>query len=181
MGASVGKKEQIIATHDDEKRDLEKWAGMTFLPLYNAETGKQFRLVHLQDRPDLLLEAPNGTQLGLEVAHFYPGKDDAKKLYGRPSTAPPRKRAPADFDPETLRLDVTKLNELLEQKQEKGRSYDCHHPVLLLILSASPLLTWSDFMRFCDEIRAPGGVYHETWLLPLDDDRAGYSRLIRLQ
>lgn len=164
--------ENAMNSHSHEKHALEKAAIDLFVPLYNARFGKQYRLVEMRDRPDALLEAEDGTRIGLEVAHlFYPGGREAKILLGR---------ANGLHGLQTLGKLVNGLNDLLDKKVEKRLGYTCSYPISLLIRSASPIWSGSDFNGVQHMLRVPAEVYHEIWLLAQDNQIPGWPHLIRL-
>ncbi len=162
-----------MGAHENEKERLQEVATHYFLPAYAALVQKTFRLVTLQDRPDAILEALDGTRRDLEITSLFTDDEEAKILLGRSSSLC---HGIQSSDEALLRL-----NTRLAEKERQGASYQCRHPMLLVIRVASPIFTSPDFERFRDDIHVPRGVFSETWLLFPDEDGPGQSRLMRLQ
>src|SRR5437773_1608855 len=64
-------------SHEDDEaqnRELELGAITAFIPLFNARTGRGFRLLRMHeennDQPDAVLESADGRQLGVEITHL---------------------------------------------------------------------------------------------------------------
>jgi hypothetical protein len=53
----------------------------------------------------------------------------------------------------------------IKDKSAKSFSYKCDFPILLLIRSASPIFTVSDFKKAKNEIIIPNNAFSEIWLL----------------
>ena len=110
-----------------------------------------------QECPDFLLEAEDGTCLGLEVTHLYYDSQEAKMILGRSSDGL--------HGVECFAHSVDALNKLLKKKGELGRSYQRSYPVSLLVRVASPIFDSSAFENSKHLLEIPKDVYQDVWLL----------------
>jgi len=157
----------------NEKRALERAAAEWFLQRYNELVHKVFRITILQERPDVVVEAADGTVIGIEVTHLYYDDLEAKMLLGR---------SVEEFHrPENFTELLDQLDRLLKKKLEVGRKYPWDHPLFLIIRSVSPVFTGEDFAGIEKYVALPTGIYDEIWLLVRDEvNDEDWSDLIRL-
>ena len=155
-----------------EPGDLKKSTVGAFLPLYNSQTAKEFRVISHQEQPGVVLEAEDGTQLGLEICHLPHGQAATKTPSGGSDLSPAGVQDDLDM--------VTRLNALLDEKARQGRSVVSPYPVSLVVRGPSGALSSFDLNGARDLIRVPDGVYHEVWLLADQEHIPGWPYLIRL-
>jgi hypothetical protein len=163
-------------------RDLELAAINLFVPLYNARTGRSFKLLRMQESPDAVLEAADRSQLGVEIAHlgyaYRPGEHSSGATN---ELAFLLDRVPA-VTSETQVGDrlITELNLTLAKKANKYASTVRDYPIALLVRAASPIWTASNFERARGDIYVPPSAFCEVWLLAKGDDGIAWTHLMRL-
>lgn len=157
----------------DEKTALELAAVEWFLQQYNRVVNRDFKIIAKQERPDVVVQASDGSLLGIEVAHLFYDGQEAKILLGRAENPV--------HEEEDFEFMVKQLERLLNKKLRVGQTYEWEAPLILLIRSASPLFTGADFARGIKQISAPVGIYNEIWLLARDSKiNIGWQDLLRL-
>lgn len=158
-----------------ENARLEKAALDWFLRGYHRRKRIRYFLVRLGDRPDAILEAPDGSRIGVEITHLFYDRQEAEMLLGRSRTRGPH-------GGERFSDLLGELDRLICKKAEQIGEYRCPYPVVLVVRAASPIFSGQDFeaAEARGEIRVPEGAFHEVRLLAGDDRRPGWPWLIRL-
>jgi len=162
------------SSHGGEKAGLEEAALAWFLCEYCKRKGIRYLPVEFPERPDTILEAPDGSRIGVEITHLYYDRQEAEMLLGR------GRGVPHGLEMFSALLD--KLHKLIRRKAEKASRYPCPYPVVLVVRVASPVFSGQDFetAKARGEIRVPEGAFHEVWLLAGHDRQPGWPWLIRL-
>lgn len=149
----------------NEKQALEQGAIENFITAYTEDAEGVLQFVKLLEPPfpDGMCTL-NGNNIYIEVGHIYDTTADTKHLLVRTD-----KQAPTEQDKQDSRLIplnkrlIISLNRLLEKKSYKKYKGS---PVWLLIRSATPLWSKSNFQDHLNEILVPGThSFDQIWLL----------------
>ncbi|KUO53515.1 MAG: hypothetical protein APF76_11945 [Desulfitibacter sp. BRH_c19] len=146
--------------NQSEKRMLEKAAIELFICSFKEIFGVEYKVVCYQERPDAILEDPEGNRLGMEVTHLFYDELKAKILLGKSNSTGHKTESFYKY------LDV--LNDLLDKKAKTGLNYPIGYPCSLLIRDTSPVWTKEDFEEANSLIKLPQKVYKDIWLLTQD-------------
>jgi hypothetical protein len=130
-----------------EKGQLERATVELFLPLYNAHYGREFRIAEMRDRPDVLLEAEDGSRLGVELTVVgYPNAEGEHSSGARNEIAFLLGRVRADHaEGQVFSCLIGELNKRLAEKATTFASVVQDYPIVLATRSASPMWSLSDF------------------------------------
>jgi hypothetical protein len=149
-----------IDEHDEEKRALERTAIKLLVDSINETSEIKLRLLYQQEKPDAVLQDTLNQKLGLEITHLFYNAREAKTLLGKTNAV---KQEPVDF---VILLGA--LNELIEKKEHKKKSYVQDYPISLLIRNASPTFGMSRFLQEIERIYLPEKVFQDIWFLSRD-------------
>ena len=145
-----------------EKERLEEYA----IKYFTAAYPRQLRSLLHSDKPDFtLLDESNKSKIGVEVAHLWHDKEEAKILLGRSEKTVHGIMNAADL--------IRVLNELLMQKANKIVGFKKHDKFFLIIRVASPIFDKSTFDMYEDDIICPVNDYDEIWLVLDDNSKSG--------
>jgi len=137
-----------------EKERLEEYAIKYFTTAYP----RKLRSLEHSDKPDFtLFDESNQSKIGVEVAHLWHDKEEAKILLGRSEKIIHGIMNAADL--------IRALNELLVQKANKIIGFKKHDKFFLVIRVASPIFDKSTFDMYEDDIICPANDYDEIWLV----------------
>lgn len=166
----------------DVKGQIELATIDLFLRQYNALTGRDFRLVQKQERPDALLEASDGSQLGVEVTIAgYPYFEGEHSSGADNEIAFLLGRVPGDHsEGQTFSRLIDEVNRRLAEKARTYASVRHDYPIVLVVRSASPLWSARNFELSHADIVVPPSSFSEIWLLTLADDGSGWTHLMEL-
>lgn len=144
-----------------EKERLEEYAIKYFITAYP----KKLRRLKHSDKPDFTLFDENGkSKIGVEIAHLWHDKEEAKILLGRSEQI---------FHGIMCHTDLIKvLNTLLEQKVNKINGFKAHNKFFLVIRVASPIFDKSTFDIYENDIICPKNKYDEIWLVLNDNNKS---------
>src|SRR5205085_980559 len=138
-----------------------------FIPLYQLETARDFRLVRLHqepdDQPDAVLEGADGGQLGVEITHLgYQYRPGEHSSGASNELAFLLDRVPAVMSETqaSFRL-IDELNGILADKAARYATIVREYPLVLLVRVASPIFTLSSFKLFRDDIKVPASSFRE--------------------
>ncbi len=141
-----------------EKEQLEKYAVEYFIRAYP----KQLKILKHSDKPDFtLIDESNKSKIGVEVAHLWHDKKEAKILLGRSTQITHGVMCANDL--------IKVLNSLLSQKATKINGFKPHNKFFLVIRVTSPIFGKSTFDMYKNDIICPENEYNEIWLV-LDDN-----------
>lgn len=143
-----------------EKRMLEKAAILLFIRSYKEMFGVEYKVLIYQERPDVILEDPEGNRIGMEVTHLFYDELEAKILLGKSNDS--------GHKIESFYKYLNVLNELLNKKGKTGLNYPIGYPCSLLVRDTSPVWTKEDFEAASSIIIPPKKVYKDIWLLTQD-------------
>ena len=146
------------STTTTEKEQLEKYAVEYFIKAYS----KPLKILKHSDKPDFtLIDEGNKSKIGIEVAHLWNDKKEAKILLGRSRQTRHGIMCANDL--------IKVLNILLSQKASKIKGFAPHDKFFLVIRVASPVFDKSTFDMYENDIICPENEYNEIWLV-LDDN-----------
>jgi len=141
-----------------EKEKLEKCAIEYFIKAYP----KQLKISKHSDKPDFtLIDKSDKLKIGVEVAHLWYDKEEAKILLGRSTQTTHGIMCANDL--------IKILNALLIQKADKIKGFEIHDKFFLVIRVVSPIFDKSSFDICENDIICPENEYSEIWLV-LDDN-----------
>ena len=152
-----------------EKELLEKYAIKYFL----SACPRKLKLLEHSDKPDFtLLDEKNQSKIGVEIAHLWHDKQEAKILLGRSKETIHGIMSAADL----IRI----LNNLLNQKANKITGFKKHDQFFLVVRVASPIFDKSTFDIYENDIIRPENTYNKIYIL-LDDNNKTPNRWTELR
>ncbi len=145
-----------------EKEQLEKSTIEYFVKAYP----RQLRVLEHSDKPDFtLIDENDRSKIGVEVAHLWHDKKEAKILLGRSTQTTHGVMCANDL--------IKVLNSLLNQKTTKINGFRPHHKFFLVVRVASPIFDKSNFDMYENDIICPKNKYSEIWLVLDDNNKNG--------
>lgn len=160
----------------DEKTLLEEAAISWFINQYEMIYGVKYEVLeHYGEsdisKPDFILKSAH-QEIAVEVTHLFINEKEAQLLLGKAQGT--NNRQPQIFS------DLIKsLNELITKKS--GKTYIYNGYVELVIRSASPIFSASDFISKIRHINLNNTErFNHIWLLAQDEELANWS-LLRLK
>lgn len=149
-----------------EKAGLERGAIEQFAEVFSTLAGRgSFKLCALLSPPQPDAHCSlDGTDIFVEVTHFYGTEADTRLILGRTGHAEPSReqRLQSSLIPLSLRV-LAALNLVLEKKS--GKTY-ASSPVWLIVRNGFPLWREADFQRHRDQIVVPQvHPFSEIWLV----------------
>ena len=156
----------------DEKKALEISAVKYFIAAFKKQNHIDYKIVQHQDRPDIIIEDRNTKKrLGVEVTHLFYDSQEARIILGRAKDQV--------HGPETIDQYILRLNQLLQQKADKAKGYQCNNDNILLVRVVSPVFDIDDFNASAEKIVVPVCLYKNIWLLFYDFDH-NYWGILKL-
>ncbi len=152
-----------------EKILLEKYAVKYFIEAYP----KPLEELEHSDKPDFtLIDKSDNSKIGVEIAHLWHDKEEAKLLLGRSTPTAHGIMCANDL--------IEVLNTLLDKKATKIEGYKTHDKYFLVIRVASPIFDKSTFDMYEKDIIFPENRYDEIWLV-LDEGNGRWTGLKQIK
>lgn len=163
-----------MKAHTDKKK-LERHAVDLFVDRFYNIFGAKYKILELRERPDALLETERGKKIGVEIAHLFRNQDEARFLLGK------AEKIELYFElAENYEDHLIALNQLLKKKERVMGKYEVDFPIVLLIRSATPDLTYNKMKLLEEKLYIPKNC-EDIWLLLDDDKEHDWRSLVKLK
>ena len=157
----------------EERLNLERATLDYFLDAYNQRKGTHLKFKGHSDKPDFIVEDLGSSKIvGIEVAHLFYNKDEAKMLLGRSSKLITELMNSSEL--------IKKLNKILENKTAAARKYKFSDRMFLIVRVASRIFDRSTFDMFNKNMVVPPNIFDEIWLVFYDSSTLAWDDLKQL-
>lgn len=158
-----------------DKKQLERHAVDIFVDRFYNIFGAKYKILELRERPDALLETERGKKIGVEIAHLFKNQEEARFLLGKAEQLNLYFEVAEHYEDHLIAL-----NQLLRKKEKVISKYDVDFPIVLLIRSATPDLTYSRMKLLEEDLYIPQSC-REIWLLLDDSHEHDWGSLVKLK
>ena len=157
----------------NEKQELERAAIKYFVSSYNKAYRGKLVIEKRQECPDFILSNGNKGQIGAEVTNLFYDLQEAKLLLGRSET---------DSHPGMCSTElISRLNKILEKKNNDAIKYHYLGELILIIMVASPIFGCKTIHMYKADVVIPrNNIFSEIWLLFYNYQKQRWDELERL-